>query len=645
MPVIRDLVFGRRSVRAFDVPWESALVDGVSATGKRVTPTQSMRVAAVYAAVRLLSESIASLPIDLIRREGNRRTVQDGPLAELLTQTPNPEQDAPDYYRTVMGWMLIEGNAYAYIERDARGTPVGLWPLPSTAVEIGRTPARQLFYNVKITTDVQVAGPVPESARVGPESILHYKAFGVGAYGLSPIRQIREAVATSLAAQEYMGRFYAQDASPGGVVQVPDELSDTQFRRLEKQWNERHQGVSRSHLLAILEGGATWQKTGLAPQDAAFVATQKWETVEVARAFGIPPHMIGDVERSTSWGSGVAEQGIGFVTYTLTPWITRLEWVARRGLLAALDPQLRLRWRVDALQRGDTKSRYEGYQIGRNWGWLSANDIRTFEDLDPIDAGDTYLQPLNMVPADTPTPERGVRRARSAAGRRRVTERFAALIADDDRRTAKLERAKVDKLVRAHLDARQPTDGFMEAVEALYAGTVSDAMTSRWRRTFALFAAAVATEAADDIGVDAPDLDRWVAAYVTSHVDFRTARSVAKLRDLATGEDAAALIRSQLDDWVERRPAMTARRESTQMSRAAARETWRAVGVRQMVWVTSGGCPICSDLDGRVVGIEEPFARRGDLMAGGDDQSDLRVGRDTFHPPLHDGCDCDIAAA
>lgn len=654
MPIIQSLL-NARTIQSTDSLWDTIFDPSETATGKRVSPQESLKVATVYAAVRLLAESVSSLPTSLILRDGNRRTAQEGPLADLLTVQPNSEQDSPEFWRAIMGWLLMEGNGYAYVDRDRNGTPTGLWPLPASGVSVGRTPNRKrLYYNVTLAADDPDLGF--NVARLGPESVLHFKAFGTGLYGLSPIRQVREAVATSLAAQEYMSRFYKQDASPGGVIQVPGDLTDEQFDRLNKQWKEAHQGVKKSHMMAILEAGAKWESVGLNPQDAAFIETQKWETVEIARAFGVPPHMIGDVERSTSWGSGIAEQGIGFVTYTLTPWITRLEWVARRGLLGSLDPRLRLKFRVDGLQRGDTKSRYEAYSIGKRWGWLSTNDIRRLEDEDPVDGGDVYLQPLNMVPAATsgepePEPERGGRAAlptkRSSAARRRIAEAFAPLIADADARIAKIERQEVDRLIRTHLEEGGNSASFLQAVEELYGTTISDRARDRFGPVFNTLASEVAADAADELGADTPDLGEWAAAYTASHVTYRTARSVAKLRADTATDDAVGAVKERLDGFVTDRPAKTGRWESTQLSRAAARETWRNSGVREITWIAGGTdqCPLCRDLDGKVVGIEQPFISPGDKVPGGEGQNDLEAQRNQFHPPLHPGCNCDIAVA
>jgi len=157
---------------------------------------------------------------------------------------------------------------------------------------------------------------------------------------LSPIGLVRQTVGLALAAEEYGARFFGQDARPGGVIEVPLELSDTAFARMKSQWNALHAGVQRSHLMAILEGGAKWNTVGLAPEDAQFLLTRRFEVSEIARIYGVPPHLIGDTDRSTSWGTGIEQQTIGFVVYTLRPWVVREEKVTRRGLLQLADPNL-----------------------------------------------------------------------------------------------------------------------------------------------------------------------------------------------------------------------------------------------------------------------------------------------------------------
>lgn len=365
--------------------------------GVSITPENTLQFGAVYSCVRLMSEAGSGLPISMFERQDQARvTVHDHPLIHLVRDEPNPNMDGAELWRLVIGWMMLRGNGYVYVQRGGGGQPQGLWPIKPTSVEPMRLPSGELVY--KVTLDTDEWAPIREAGGlVRRENMLHYRAFGLDDIeGLSPIGLIRQSLGIGWAAQQYMGGFYARDASPGGSIVVPGELTDGQFERLSEQWRDMHEGYANSHRLAVLEGGAEWKSTTLSPQDAAFIETQKFTRGDIASIYGVPPHMIGDTEKSTSWGSGIAEQGIGFVTYSLRPYVGRLERVTRRLLN---EPNLRFRWNVDGLQQGDTKARYDGYAVGKQWGWLSTNDIRRMEDEPPVEGGDAYMQPLNMVPA------------------------------------------------------------------------------------------------------------------------------------------------------------------------------------------------------------------------------------------------------
>lgn len=409
MPILRRMVESRGSPEnpktSLSDPSVLAHVGGqMTATRQTVTPESALTVSAVYSCVRIIAEGLSTLPVHLYRREGKvRRDADDHPLAKLLADAPNGEIDAGEMWRSVLVWLLLRGNGYVYVQRNGSGTPVALWPLPARCVLPYRTGQRQIAYQVALSDDV-VAGDLPSVSTVPATSMLHFRAFGLGRLeGLSPVGAVRESVAIAMSAQRYAGSFYANDASPGGYLKVPHQLTDEQFSRLERSWLDAHQGLGSAHHPAVLEGGAEWQSVGLSPKDAEFITSRKWELSEISRVFGVPPHMIGDVDRSTSWGSGIDEQNRGFVKHSLTPWASRLERVIRHGLILPApfrDPQLHIAWSMDGLLRGDVQSRHQAYATGRQWGWLSVNDIRALEDQEPVeDGGDIYLQPMNMVPA------------------------------------------------------------------------------------------------------------------------------------------------------------------------------------------------------------------------------------------------------
>ena len=380
-----------------------------TAAGVAVTPESSLQMAAVYACVRLISEAIGSLPIHLYRHTGDYRVnADDHYYRPLLADEPNDGQDGGEFWREITAALLLRGNGYAYKEFNGAGRVTKLWPLPANRVRPIRDPiSRELFYWVTLDPYQDTAGDLARNfAVVRPEEMLHFRALNPsgGLSGLSPIGLVRQNVGLALAAEEFGARFFGQDARPGGVIKVPTELSDTAFARMKSQWNALHAGVQRSHLMAILEGGAEWQSVGLNPDEAQFLLTRRFEVSEIARIYGVPPHLIGDTDRSTSWGTGIEQQTIGFVVYTLRPWVVREEKVTRRGLLQLADPNLYMKMSVDGLLRGDINSRYDAYVKGRQWGWLTANDVLRSEDMDPITdpAGEMYLNPLNFGPAGAP---------------------------------------------------------------------------------------------------------------------------------------------------------------------------------------------------------------------------------------------------
>lgn len=401
MPLIRDLLGGgaRRS-RSRSMP---PLTSHRTAAGVTVTPERALQVAAVYSCIRVLAETGSMLPCSVVQRDGRARVpVSDHPVAPLVSHMANPELPSGEFWSQVLGWMLLRGNGVAYVERSAGGAPVGLWPIAWTSVEMLRQSDGRLVYKTTLANDEYA--PIREpGGLVRSENMLHFRAFGTDTTeGLSPVGMARQSVATAYAATSYIGGFFSRDASPGGIVSVPGRLDDAQYDRLERQWKDLHEGFDQSHRLAILEAGASWAKTTLSPADAQFLEVYKLSRSDIAGIFGVPPHMIGDVERSTSWGSGIEQQSLGYVIYSLMPWLTRLERTTAR--LFGEDRSLQVKFDPKGLLRGDTTQRFAGYAQARQWGWMSVNDIRALEDEQPVDGGDAYLVPLNMAPAGDTAP-------------------------------------------------------------------------------------------------------------------------------------------------------------------------------------------------------------------------------------------------
>lgn len=367
-----------------------------TAAGVFVTPEQSLQVMAVLTSVRLVAEAVSSLPKSVVVRRGRDR-VSPAPkyrrLVYLLTVSPNPVMDASEFWRTVVTWMLIRGNAYVFVHRNGAGEVIGLWPVPPTDVKVLRTSTGDLAY--KLSHDGKETWLPVESGYVATHlEILHYRWFGTGPEALSPIGVARQQVGISVAATSYIGGFFERDATPETVLTTQGNLSDKQWDRLVTQMEDRHQGFENSHQLAVFEGGAKLERVSLSPADAQFLAVYKLSEGKIASMYGVPPHKIGDLEHATF--SNIEHLGIEFVQDALLPPITRIENVTQRLFD---DEEMRLKFDPKGRMRGDTAAQTAAYAAGRQWGYYSANDVRAFEDLPPIENGDTYLEPTNMVPA------------------------------------------------------------------------------------------------------------------------------------------------------------------------------------------------------------------------------------------------------
>ncbi|MEO7260263.1 MAG: phage portal protein [Jatrophihabitantaceae bacterium] len=396
MPIIREALKAQQQRSRRSLPW---LGGRSTSAGVDVAPERALQVSSVYACVRTHADDTAGLPLGLYQRRGGKRTrVEDHPTMRLLTEEPNPTMDSAEFWRTVVGWQGIRGNGYVFIERDGNAKPVGLWPIAPTSIDVRRNnhaadgSRRGLLIYHATLDGISEYAPIPDDGFIQPENMLHFRTFGLGPVGLSPIGLARQTIGTSFAAQEYIGGFFQRDASPGGIVSVTGNLTDTQYERLGAQWKDLHEGVGNSHRLAVLEGGAKWEKVSLDPADANFIEVMKFGRVEIASMFRMPLHKIGDLERATF--NNIEQLSIEYVA-GLMPYLIRGERVARK-LFA--EPNMYLRFDPKGLLRGDVGARYTAYALARQWGWQSVNDIRRDEDEDPIEGGDDYLQPLNMVP-------------------------------------------------------------------------------------------------------------------------------------------------------------------------------------------------------------------------------------------------------
>nr|WP_281373650.1 phage portal protein [Haloechinothrix aidingensis] len=625
-----------------------------TAAGVSVDQSTALEYGPFFAGLRVISEDIASLPLPVYERldpRGKRRA-RDHPLYPLLHDAPNPLMGSMQFRETLQGHALTWGDGVAYVVRNGSGQVTEMWPLRPDRLTIETATDQR----GRIRVLYRYRDPVNNiQADLLPDEVLHVHGLGFdGIRGYSVVHLARQSIGLGMATERYGASFFGNGSRPGGVLEHPGRVTDQARERMRTDWENLHKGLDRSQRVAILEEGVTWRQVGVPPEDAQFLETRRLQVTEAARWLRLPPHKIGDLERATF--SNIESQQIDYVSSALRSWLVRWEQAINTQLLLAADRQrFFAEHLVDGLLRGDIQTRFQAYSIARQWGWMSADDIREKENENPLPdrRGETYLVPLNMVPAPAPgeqTEEPGRAstamarqlRSRSTEGRRRIGESFKPMLADADERIAKLERSEVGALASKHLERSRSADAFVAAVRELYEDRIADRTSKAFTPVISSLVSEVAADAVADVGGDEDvDLERWVTSYVASHVDYRIGSAVGQLAKLAGADDPTESVRQRLDKWVDERPERTARWESNQAANGAAREAWRSSGVRRLRWVTVGeDCPFCDSLDGTVVAIEQPFREKDSAVTGLEEKLD--IARDTFHPPLHPGCDCQI---
>lgn len=373
---------------------------GGSTSGKPVNERSAMQMTAVYSCVRILAEAVAGLPLHLYKYTdtGGKERAIEHPLYRLLHDEPNPEMSSFVFRETLMTHLLLWGNAYAQIVRNGKNEVVALYPLMPNKMTVDRNEKGELYYTYLRSTE---EAPTMKGASVilKPSEVLHIPGLGFdGLVGYSPIAMAKNAIGMAIACEEFGAKFFANGAAPSGVLEHPGTIKDP--GRVRDAWQSQFGGSSNSGKVAVLEEGMKYTPISISPEQAQFLETRKFQINEIARIFRVPPHMVGDLEKSSF--SNIEQQSLEFVKYTLDPWVIRWEQSMMRALLS-FDEKTNyfIKFNLEGLLRGDYQSRMNGYSIARQNGWMSANDIRELENLDRIPAeqgGDLYLINGSMLP-------------------------------------------------------------------------------------------------------------------------------------------------------------------------------------------------------------------------------------------------------
>ena len=363
-----------------------------TSSGKAVDPSSAIQSATVYSCVSVIADSIATMPVKTFRKTQDHREPTTAPqFLDAINGMPNPETDLFTWMHRTINSLCLYGNSFWLITaRDRNGFPSEVYNLHPDDVQIERKNGKAIYlYNGKESfTRFTVFNPAGE--------IIHIKNFEQGSdLGLSPIEAGSEAIGNALAQDEFAGKFFSNGAVLSGVIEMNSTPTEEQLRIFKQSFNRKHQGSKQAHNIGILTEGASWKPLALNHEQMQFLQSRKYTKSEICGLFRVPAYMIGDLSETTKLGSSIEEQNRIFYELTLLPYINRVEtaltMMLPRNQFARID--------VSGLLRANIKARYESYNLGRNAGFLSVNEIRAKEDLPPVDSeiGDSYLQNLNQL--------------------------------------------------------------------------------------------------------------------------------------------------------------------------------------------------------------------------------------------------------
>jgi HK97 family phage portal protein len=623
----------------------------------------ALRLTAVYGAVRILSESVAQLPLILYERQqaGGKSRAVGGRLYRLLHDAPNEEMTSFELREMMMVSLCLRGNAYCEVVWDRRGQVESLWWLHPDMVQVRRGENGRLLYDVR--------PPLGKLVTLTRGQIWHVRGMSLdGVTGLSPISvHAQGALRLARAADSYGAAFFENGARPSGLLEYPGVLDDDAFRRLDQSWSARHgSGLNNAQRIAILEEGMTYKPISLSNNEAQFLETRRYQVADIARIFRVPLHKLAELSSATF--SNIEHQSLEFVRDALDPWLRRFEQSISRDLMVGAERERYFaEFLVEGLLRGDISGRYEAYAKGRMHGWLSADDVRERENENPLPDGQgkIYLSPVNMVPATMLTqpgalvepeiePVRSDRRIeargerRSAEGRLALQMAYAGLFAEAMQRTLRRERQDVMAQARKVLRSRS-AQGLAEWLDGFFSeheGFVARAL----RPVVLALLPLVIRGAMDEVSADgdAPDLLAFADAYIEAMAARQAGRSRRRIDALLAGAgdvDALAALEEGMAGW-EDRAVWLGQDEAVRAVSALAVAALGRLGVIAKRWVTMGeSCPYCESLSGKVVGIDEPFLAAGETLHGGSERPALVLDSAVGHPPSHSGCDCVIMAA
>jgi HK97 family phage portal protein len=521
--------------------------------------------------------------------------------------------------------------------------------------------------------------PNGEKVEFGPRDIFHVPGFGFdGLIGYSPITMAREAIGLGGATEEFGARYFGEGTHPGIVVKHPGKMSPEAHQSLKKDIAEKHAGLGKSHIPMLLEEGMDFAQLGIPNDDSQFLETRKFQVTEICRFWRVPPHLIYDLERATY--SNIEMQEMEFVTHSLRPWLVLWEQELSRFFLQPNEVnKYFFEFKIDGLLRGDTTSRFAAYAVATSNGWMNRNEVRALENLNPAGPEmDEFTVPMNLTTMEKLTAEpepipqalqiegppeedegrtfwraKRIPLKRSATSRARIANSFVPLFKDAAKVVVNREVNLIGRGITKHLGERS-VENLSAYLDEFY-DDFDEYIQAKLRPVVMSFAEAIQVEAAREIGAAEgitealqEFLDEFLATYSKRHIYS----SQGQLRNLIRENEVDALVnilKGRLEEWSEKRAGKIAENEAVRLNNAITREVFIDGGVTKLKWVAVGTstCPYCKSFDGRIVDIQKPFI-------DGSDEDEfvkikgipwMKIQGAHLHPPLHQGCDCGIAAA
>jgi HK97 family phage portal protein len=648
-----------------------------SKAGVTVDDSTAMRCATVYACVRVLAESIASLPVHLYERraDGGRKRATDHWAYSLIHRRPHEQITSYQWFETAVFHLMLTGNHYSVIDWTNDSGVVRLTPLNPRLVEVERTETGSRRYKYR--------EPSGKERFYSEANILQIPGLAWdGLQGLSPISYARETIGLAVAAEEFGERFFSNGTNMGHIFSLPEgvRMDTEQTDKFIEDLKATHAGLGKSHDGMVIPSGMSIEKVGIPPDDAQFLETRKFQKAEIASIYRIPLHLIQEHEKNTTWGSGIEHMNLGFVIYTLRPWLVRIEQMLNQKFLVGTDAErFYFEFLVDALLRGDQKSRSEYFATAIQNKWMVPNEVREKENMNPVEWGDEPVEPANIFGAggDEP-PQDPEEKTGCTCGhehraepdpeldhpRMSIQRSYRRVIRDAMARVIRRERndimAFAKKAQRKRLTIGETRDAALAEFIAEFYTAHEEFTRAAIRPAFTALAEAIGAEAMREIGQEwqwNDELEAWLEEYVEAFASRHSNQSRGQLLELldeleqqVTDVDEAVVLDGlgqRFEEWeigldgAKPRDDKIGARESVRLGNGFAAVVLFAAGVAALVWRATGSetCPYCQSLSGRTVSLGQWFVGAGEDFAPGGAEP-LRPRSNVGHPPLHSGCDC-----